>query len=161
MNKPKYRSALSYFLVALIPYTEENFDLAFHPNKFFNELERISGYKKHAFETAQWRAHKYGLIEKEGDLIKLTQKGLKIVQPFVAKKLNKNAKLMIIFDVPEGMSSARRRLRLLLRDWDFKQVQKSVWVSSYDYKNLLIKAIEELELAPYVELHECARLYPR
>ena len=68
---------------------------------------------------------------------------------------------MIIFDIPEERAATRRRLRAVLHEWKFKQVQKSVWASQYDYRDALTSAIHELHLEDCVQLYECARLYPQ
>lgn len=150
-----------HVLLGLIPYTRENLQLAFKPNAFFNELERTSSYKRATLQSALWKAKQRGLVKREGKLITLTAKGLAGVQPFVAQKLGKQVRLMIIFDIPEKRAAARRRLRALLYEWKFKQVQKSVWASPYDYCDTLIEAIQELRIEDCVELYECARLYPK
>lgn len=41
-----YKSALSFILIACIPYSEPGFMLAYKPNIFFNELEKISKQPK-------------------------------------------------------------------------------------------------------------------
>lgn len=83
------------------------------------------------------------------------------MQPYIATKLAKQARLMVTFDIPEENSHLRRQLRQLLREWHFEQVQKSVWISQYDYGSVLVEAIEELGLGECVQVFECARLYPK
>ena len=83
------------------------------------------------------------------------------MQPFVATKLAKNVQLMVIFDIPEDDARVRRRLRLLLNEWQFTQVQKSVWVSDFDYETVLVQAVKELGLEKCVQIFECARMYPK
>jgi DNA-binding transcriptional regulator PaaX len=161
MGKPRTTSALRTVLRALIPYTKENLQLSFSPNRFFNELEKKSGYAQGTLRNALTEGEKLGLIKREEQLIQITRKGLEHVKPFVPTKLARKARLMIIFDIPESRSYDRKRLRKLLKEWNFAQVQRSVWISSYDYKNLLVNAVEELKLESCVEIFECARLYPR
>jgi DNA-binding transcriptional regulator PaaX len=161
MDYEKPKSAVKHILLALVPYTRENLQLAFHPNQFFNELERISGYKQASLRTAMWKAQKRGLIEREGKLLKLTAKGMADVQPYVGKKLGDNVGLMVVFDIPEERAATRRRLRLLLRQWRFEQVQKSVWISSYDYHAFILEALREFDIESYVQVYECARLHPK
>lgn len=67
---------------------------------------------------------------------------------------------MVIFDIPEEQSAKRRQFRNLLKSWQFQQVQKSVWTSDYNYKILLVEAIETLGLGRYVQTYECLRLFP-
>lgn len=162
MKKPlRERSPLIYVLVALIPYSRPNLLLAYKPSQFFRELEKISRYKQSTLRKAYDRGIKSGLIDRQPKAPGLTSLGKQRVAPYVATKLGKNAILMVIFDVPESRANARRSLRTLLYQWNFEQVQKSVWVSSYDFREALVKAVHELDLAGCVEIHESARIYPR
>ena len=157
-HPPRQMSALIFVLKGLIPYTRENMMLAFKPNAFFNELEKISRYKKWTLQKAYYQAQKEKLIQKQADVLRLTAAGKKIVRPFIAEKLPEGAKLMVIFDIPEDKSTLRARFRRVLNEWGFKQVQKSVWVTSYDQKEPVKELVAELELDQYVELFECASI---
>lgn len=155
------KSALEHVLKGLMPYTRQNFDLAFRPGRFFDELEQISHMRRKTLQQAARRAELDGMIIREGKLMKLTEKGLKAIKPYRPKKLDPYSRLMVIFDIPEDMATKRRRLRILLKEWKFTQEQKSVWVSSYDVGKLLVKAIRELEITSYVQVFECHRIYPK
>ena len=159
MRKARNDSALVHILKAFIPYSRESFVLGFSPNRFFNELEKSSGYSRKTLEQSMRRARQQGLIEELDNKLRLTVLGQRMARPYSAGKL-KNGKLMIVFDVPENQATARRQLRLLLRKWGFKQSQKSVWVSDYDHRESVKEAIKELRLQGYVKLYECALLYP-
>lgn len=161
-SSKSHKSALTYVLLALIPYSRENAKLVFAPNKFFYDLAQISKKKENTLRSAYQRAEIRGFIEQDkiSKSPKLTMHGYRELVPFVSKKLDKKGSLMVIFDIPENLSSSRRRLRVLLKTWGFEQIQRSVWVTSFDYVRSLKEVIEELELTPYVELYECARLYP-
>ena len=161
-HKPRKESAKIFILKSLIPYTEANLMLAFKPNLFFNELEKISRHKRRALEAAMREAERQKLIELKNKqnqiVIRLTEIGQKTVRPFVAEKLGNSAKLMIIFDIPEDMSLVRARLRRVLRSWNFAQVQKSVWITSYDHKQSVDELVKELGIEPYTRLYECLAL---
>lgn len=135
--------------------------LAFSPNRFFNELERISKYKKSTLKNAYWRAKQEGLVIETSKTARLSVKGVKEVRPFTAKHLGDNARLLVIFDVPEAHKGARQQLRTILKSWGFEQIQKSVWASDTDYRVLLVETIAELELAGCVEIYESVRLFPK
>lgn len=158
-NAKKPRSALTCVLLALIPYSRQNLLLSFKPNHFFNELERASGYRQGSLRTAYKRGKNRGLIDISNPS-KLTKKGLREVQPFIAKKLTNAAKLMVIFDIPEKFASNRTYLRRQLKEWNFRQVQKSVWATDYDYADALVGVISELKLGKYVRLYECSEIFP-
>lgn len=157
-NHPKVRqsNALVFVLKGLIPYSRENMLLAFKPNLFFNELEKISRYKRSTLEVALRQAKKQELIEREANVVRLTNKGKRIVRPFVAERLANKARLMVIFDIPENMATVRAQFRRILRSWHFNQVQKSVWVTSYDHRQSVKEVVSELDISGYVELFECA-----
>jgi len=156
-QKPRQKSALTFILKALIPYSYENTMLAFKPNRFFNELEDMSNYKRRTLEKAFHEARKRQLIEQRADsLVRLTDAGQQIVKPFVAQRLPNGGSLMIIFDIPEDRAVARAHLRRVLRSWHFKQAQKSVWITPYDHRSSLKELVAELNLQPYVQIFECA-----
>jgi DNA-binding transcriptional regulator PaaX len=159
-RRRKKQSALIFVLKAFIPYSRENLMLAYKPNKFFYELEKTSKYKQMTLKNAYWRAKKQGFIQESEELVRLTAKGQKEIQPFIAQKLSNNSKLMVIFDIPEQNAAKRRKFRDILKLWDFVQIQKSVWVTDSDYRELLIEAVAELSLSGCVEIYESNRLFP-
>ena len=67
---------------------------------------------------------------------------------------------MVIFDIPEDEVGLRQRLRAQLKEWQFDQIQKSVWATDMDYRDALVGLITELSAEEYVEIYEGARLYP-
>ena len=157
MKKPN--SALAYVLKALVPYTRPNLLLTYKPHLFFRELEHTSGYSRPTLRTALWRARKSGLVTAD-TVPRLTARGRQKLQPFVAQKLRSNAKLLVIFDVPEARAPVRRQFRLLLRSLEFRQIQLSVWMTEYDHREVIMEAINELSLHDEVQLFEAARLLP-
>ena len=158
-SKPRSRSALRTVLRALIPYTRENILLSFKPNQFFNELERNSSYSRKTLQNALSMAEEKGYIKHSDEIIQLTNRGKQLMQPYIARELDKHARLMVIFDIPEHQAHMRRQLRTLLREWKFTQAQKSVWISKYDYGEVLVKTIKELGADEYVQVFECAKIY--
>jgi FPC/CPF motif-containing protein YcgG len=153
----KQDSALVFILKGLmVPYSEANIMLSFKPRLFFSELEKTTHYKKRTLENALYRAYKEKLIEKNGAVIDLTEEGERIVGPFVPQVLPKGARLMVIFDIPEDMATIRAKFRRVLKCWNFRQVQKSVWVTPYDHKNNIKEVITEFNLGDYIELYECS-----
>lgn len=153
------QSALTDVLLALVPYSRQNIQFTFKPNQFFNQLEKSSSYKKHTLQTTYYRAKRRGLIAK--DQPQLTRRGLREVQPFLAKRLASGSFLMVIFDIPEDLSAARTSLRRLLKVWGFSLVQKSVWASDMDYAKSLIDYVEDLQLTEFVQIFESATIYPK
>lgn len=160
MLRSRNKSALVFILKGLMPYSRENLLLSFSPNRFFNELERSSGYSRKTLSETVRRARQQGLIDQTKKGLRLTVLGERTARPYVASKLPRGSQLMIIFDIPENRAGSRQQLRQLLRKWDFKQTQKSVWITEYDHRQSVEEAVEELGLGGNVELYECALLFP-
>lgn len=146
-----------YLLKALLPYSRQNVLLNYKPHQFFGELARSSHYSEATLKTTFYRAKEAGYIT-DGAKPRLTKLGHQKLQPFIAEKLGPNAKLMVIFDVPENLAYLRRRFRTVLRELEFTQVQLSVWMTSYDHRACVRQVVVELGLEPYVQLYEAARL---
>lgn len=148
-------SSLRYVLEGLVPYTEANLKLAFKPHAFFNDLERISQRKRRTLQNAYYKAQKDGLLVMDAAGVpRLTDKGRAKIAPYKPRALGKQARLVVIFDVPEIDRWKRRHLRLLLRELSFRQVQKSVWESKYDYRDYLKSEIIHLGLQEAIIVYE-------
>lgn len=155
----KLKPTTKFVLEAFIPYSRANFAISFSPSLFFRELEKRSGYKKRSLESAYYRLVQKELIEIDDKGIpRLTERGLASVKTFKPIKLKHDAKLMVIFDIPEEERWKRTRLRTLLKELSFRQVQKSVWESRYDYREYLRAEIAEMQLQEYVAVYEVAQI---
>lgn len=156
----KYKSTTHYILSGLVPYTEANFQLAFHPHAFFNELERIGKYKSNAaaLRTSYYRAVKQGLISIEDTSPMLTDKGKQKLARSEPSILSGQARLIVVFDIPESERHLRSRLRATLREFHFHPIQQSVWESEYDVKQYVLEAIRAEGIERYVKLYESALL---
>jgi len=67
---------------------------------------------------------------------------------------------MLVFDIPEDERHKRDRLRLLLRELSFEQVQKSVWTSENDHRDYIRAEIHDFGLDEYVQLYESRLIKP-
>lgn len=141
--------------MALVPYSESNLKLAFDPNQFLNDLDRLTDHSRKNMQVAYHRAIKKGWINVDDNQVKLSLEARQSVELFMAPKIT-NAQLMIIFDIPEDKANLRRRFRGLLKYLQFKQIQQSVWVSERDYQNIIIETIYDLGLSDWVLLYEAA-----
>jgi CRISPR-associated endonuclease Cas2 len=86
----------------------------------------------------------------------LTPKGkLKILRQKVnnlkKKKLPAGQYLMVFFDIPEKIKRVRNFFRLMLKELGFEQLQKSVWVTSYDVSKELKELIKNCDLEKYAK----------
>lgn len=158
MKEKQGPGTLEYLLLSLVPYSKPNLKLVFLPHRFFSDLEMISQKKRRTLQTALYRAQQNGLVERVNGVPVLTERGRKKIKPYQTKKLAKETKLMIIFDIPEEQAYKRRKLRDFLRSCGFVQVQRSVWVSNLDYSAPLQDLVDELQLAEFVQLFECAQI---
>jgi CRISPR-associated endonuclease Cas2 len=156
----KRQSATICVLKAFMPYSRQNLALAFKPNYFFNELEKNSNFRKQTIKRAWETAISNDFITEVDGKFRMTAIGLRYTRPFTAKKLDKDVRLMVVFDIPESRASDRRKLRWLLKKWEFDMIQKSVWTSRYDHKNLIQETVKEMGLTEFVQLYESARLLP-
>lgn len=154
----KNKSSIEYILLGLLPYTHENMLLTFKPNTFFDELSKTSSYSRKTLKAAFSRATSQKLICKNENNFSITLKGNQIIQPFVAKKLTGSGSLMVIFDIPEDFANTRRSFRNLLKRFEFKQIQQSVWMSDKDYRKILLETIKEYGVEEWVQLYESARI---
>lgn len=154
----KYKSTKHYILEALIPFSEPNMKLAFKPKLFFNDLDRLHAATEKAARNAFHRARKEGLIEVDDQGIpRLTNKGLNALQPFQAKQFS-GGQLMVIFDIPESERWKRRQLRATLREFSFKQIQQSVWISDLDCAEYIKDQVKNLNLSKNVRIYEASPL---
>ncbi len=156
----KYKSTIHYVLLGLMPYGEASLKLIFKPSAFFRDIAILDGTgpSKKAIETAYYRSIKRGYISvDEKGIPRLTNKGIKKVRPYASKKLT-NSSLMVVFDIPEYRRQKRDRLRLILKELSFQQVQKSVWVSSNDHREYLKAEIVDNDLQDYVKVFEVRQL---
>lgn len=82
-----------------------------------------------SFNLCTHRLRKRGLIRISDNRFELTQKGIdywNYKRIFV--KPSGNTKIICIFDIPEHQKKAREWLRTQLKLWNFKMIQKSVWI---------------------------------
>lgn len=142
-----------------MPYTKANLQLAFRPNAFFNELEKLSKVKERTLRSAYYRSIKKGLlvIDEQG-VPRLTERGLRQIKKYEPALLGKNSFLLLAFDIPESDRYKRDHLRSLLRELKFEKIQHSVWATRYDHRDYLAAEIADYGLEKYVRVYEAADL---
>jgi len=152
-------NALIYVLKGLIPYSRANLALTFKPSKFIYDLELIAHKKHSSLRNAYYQAKRTGLIATDDKgSIQLTEKGRQKIVPYEPKILDSGARLLVIFDIAEEERWKRRKLRTLLNELAFEQIQKSVWSSPNDHRDLLKAAIQDMDLAGCVIIYEALAL---
>lgn len=151
-------SPMVFVLKGLMPYSRENVLLSFRPKQFFDELEASSKYNRNTLRSAYWRAQQSGLI-KSGSSPRLTNKGEQTIKPYLAERLEGEVRLLVVFDIPESYSNVRRQFRTKLKEWQFQQIQKSVWSTNKDYRAPLRDLISELNIGNFVNFYESVQEY--
>lgn len=156
-------SSLRYVLESLLPYSRANMHLTFSPVKFFDDLEQIShtksnSYKRETLRRSYHQAVDRGYIDIQPDgTPALSADGRHAIEPYRPTKLPRS-ELLVIFDIPESRRRQRDQFRLLLRELKFQQIQKSVWSSPFDSREVIMQATKELQVQKYIELRESIRL---
>lgn len=130
----------------------------------FNSHVYAKGYdrplKKNSLAQAIRRLRLRGIIETEiieGDLIiKLLQssKSLLIDEAIRSDKSWDGKWRVVAFDIPETHRKARDILRRKLKNWQFEQWQKSVWVSKRNVTKPLRDFINDLRVEKWVRIFE-------
>jgi len=101
------------------------------------------------------------VIEEKDDKIKieLTNKGearikeFSIDALFILKPKHWDKKWrVVIFDIPNKFNKAREALRNKLKDLNFYQLQKSVWVYPYDCEDEILFISNIFRIEPFVEI---------
>lgn len=156
--KRNKNTTLGFVIRGLIPYTKENIMLSFKPSQFFYELSKQDRKNIETYKTMYYRAIQRGYLElDEMGIPRITEKGQEYIEDFKPKKF-KASKVMVIFDIPEEDRWKRTRLRASLKEYRFKQIQKSVWVSEYDCIDLLKSEIDSLRLKDCVRIFEVSEI---
>ena len=93
-------------------------------------------------ELAALKRRRWILIRQRGEKLHLTltEKGRMICikeRMKRARLCRKNECIIVIFDIPEQERALRRRFRHFLKECDFKQLQRSVWISRCDVLTML------------------------
>lgn len=102
------------------------------------------------------RLKKRGILEDSNGIVYLSRKGKMFFDnPYrrVKEKPLKDNKILVIFDVPETKRKVRTWIRDQIKEWDFKMVQKSVWIG---YGPLPKEFIDRLK---YLKVNDGVKVY--
>lgn len=157
-DNKRNKSVTGEILRALIPYTEQNIKLAFKPNRFFNDLERLTRANRNTLASTYSRAKRQGYIEMRNNVPVLTEAGKAKIGKLGKPELLAGW-LVVSFDIPEKRRNDRYELRNYLRTRGFQQVQKSLWCTDYDYTEDLREVIAELRLGQHVLVFLAASVF--
>ncbi len=101
-----------------------------------------------------------GFLKSSGEKLHMTEKGLVHFQRYQLNAIHfePDAKKwdgvwrLLLFDVPERDKYLRNALRRKLKEWKFKQIQKSVFVTPYDCTKELKELVDLLSIDAYVHI---------
>lgn len=109
----------------------------------------IAGFKRRGYLQRKKFSNSYGYILTPKAKTKISRLNSKDVS---IKKLPPDQQLMVFFDIPESLRSSRDTLRKFLKEFGFEQLQKSIWISSYEATSEIKKFLNELRISEYVQL---------
>lgn len=130
-------------------------DFAYHHYRYHYGYPDL---KKSALGAALKRLREGGLVEKDVKSGEVILKLTKLGRDALGKKFDPNkwdGKFrIVIFDIPENKRGVRDLFRRRLKDWEFKNWQRSVWVTKNNITLELRKLIVDLEIEPWVAVVE-------
>ena len=128
-------------------------------NPIFDKYRRESNKEKfHQLIYYLKRKNYIKVKNLEGNqTIMLTKEGLSKVlkSSFKLERKNKRADgkwIMLTFDIPEKHKKARKLLRSVLHNLDYKMFQQSIWVTPYDVFEKTEKLLQSYSLDQYVRI---------
>lgn len=129
-------------------------DFVYNPHKFLYGYPR--DYSRSRLVQAIKRLREKGFIEfinEEKLILKLTDEGFN----FQIKEKIKTSDdkwdgkwRLVVFDIPEKRRTARDLLRIRLKEWGFRQLQKSIWICKKDCTQVIRKFIADLGIGEWV-----------
>lgn len=129
MNDVLFKSSFSDFIIAFL--------LSSRSTKIMrrvlrDRLKARGNFNSVYFNQNIYRLKKRGLINLEGDTLYFNKNSLRknIKISFIRAKPGDLNKLIMIFDIPEVDRRLRDWLRGQIKLWNFKMIQKSVWLGS-------------------------------
>lgn len=134
-------------------------------DEFFDENEvKKENFNKNSIKQSIRRLQKQGFVEKKNDCYVLTKKGKGILDYALQRKkvLNKNwdkKYRVVVFDIPEKQRRDRDWLREELYVLQYKQLQKSVFMSKFPLTSDIIKEIKRRKIEDYVDYMLVERIY--
>ena len=129
------------------------YDLTYNPHHYVSGIPNIQRYSLY---HAVHQLTKRGFVEKyksDGKIIlKLTQKGKNqlLIKKSLENKIWDGKYRVVSFDIPEKHRKVRDAFRHRLKEWGFKALQKSTWVSKKDLEEPLRNFVKELGIEDWV-----------
>ncbi|MFH1551594.1 MAG: hypothetical protein ABIC36_01785 [bacterium] len=171
LNSDTGYATATKIILATIGFAGIIFIMATAPNIFqiFGKSKKGKRYTEKQYKNAFYSLKRRGFVkivkEKDDQLkIELTNNGKKRIKKFSLEticipkptKWDKKWRI-IIFDIPSRFNKyrfnkAREALRSKLKEFDFFQLQKSVWVYPYPCEDEILFIANIFEIEPYIEI---------
>ena len=113
----------------------------------------FKNYSKNSVKSTTYRLIKRGLIEKKSNEWQITHLGKK----YLKRNMPKN--LIVMFDIPETQKAEREWFRWHLKKFNYKMIQKSVWVGPSPLPKEFMEYIEKIKLKDKVKTFRLAKGY--
>lgn len=139
---------------------------AMAPNIFqaFGKFRRTRKYSPQQLRNSLYNLRRKGCVEiirEENDKIRIniTNKGKKRIKEFSIedisiskpKRWDKKWRI-VIFDIPVKFNKAREALRNKLKNFNFYQLQKSVWIYPYPCEDEILFLAKIFQIEPFIEI---------
>ena len=107
------------------------------------------------------------ILREEGDkfLVELGERGEKAIKEIRLGEFNTKKKKpwdgiwrVVVFDIPNRKRNVREALRQQLKEFEFYQLQKSVWVSPYPCEEEMVLVTEIFDIFPFINFLETKKI---
>lgn len=122
---------------------------------FWNYYDELRNLSTESARVTIWRLQKKGLVAKNKKYYHLTSLGLEMVKIFQEQKPEKKWDgrwRLVVFDIPEKERGWRDWLRYQLAVFDYKPLQKSVFIGQQPLNEDIYNEIIERKLDSYIRL---------
>lgn len=148
-----YKSTISDELIAFIFSCKST---SIRRKILWERIQKRRNISKQIYNQNVYRLRKKGLISCKAEDYVLSEKGIsyhKNPYRLIKENINKKNKIIFIFDIPENKRKVREWIRNQIKFWDFKMIQKSVWVG---YGPLPSEFMDRLKL---LEVDKCVKVF--
>lgn len=121
----------------------------------YERIKKRREISRKAFNQSIYRLKKRGFIEGVDEGYRLSSKGkIYYSNPYnkIKEKSGKKEKIIVLFDIPEKNKKIREWIRRQIKFWDFKMIQKSVWLGSGPLPKEFDKRLKELKVENGVKI---------
>lgn len=135
----------------------KSYDRILRLKTFWDYYDELKDLKENSVRTILWRLQKKGLVKKKEKKYCLTLEGSKIIKIFHTKKIKKTESWdgkwrIVMFDIPERKREWRDWLRWQLLIWEYKPLQKSVFIGKQALEEDFYSKIIEQGLNQFIKL---------